>query len=555
MPRLITPTLGSLDRQHPTGTASAVSLDGYTDALLTGNRGGNRQTTVRITADQHVLTVAAEYTDPAAPRSLTVLLDGPDAVVPAPIVSRANRVLLDLGVSLQRDWRSGSHGVKHGARKVEALTPGAVLTLTRAGDRWVPATATPTDPADREADPMATPTVTPSQGASSTPKSAQPEPVVAQPLPAAFSGEIVLQPDVRRVWEASLAAHRAGEHIVVGLIGPSGAGKTHAVHALSHDAGLPVVKFDASGVVEPGDWFGTVALVTDEVTGQTVTRFMPTELLDALERPGSRTLLIDEVNRANPRALNALLPVLDGSGAVVIPQTGRTAVIAADVIVAVTANIGSAFLAVEPLDEAVRTRISAWVPVEHLGEDDERGLLARRVQGLSETDAANLAALGRLVREAAASTQQHPPVSTRQLLAAAAMTVHGLPIRTAVEYAVLNGYSDEGGERSERQKVRVHVAGIDWDGRKARAAAAAGPNRWVGMALKAPHAHLAGCANCGGQQHEHSIDPDGTPGGTPGECPDATVGFPGYYGRLTKGADCRRCGTPLPQHVANGLKC
>ncbi|RPJ64564.1 MAG: AAA family ATPase [Acidobacteria bacterium] len=276
-----------------------------------------------------------------------------------------------------------------------------------------------------------------------------------QGIPAAYAGKMVLHRDVHKVWEAARAVTRSGTPMVVAMVGPSGAGKTHAVHALAAAEGLDVVKYDASGVVEPGDWFGTVVL---DGNG---TRFVASDLLSAITLPGPRVLLIDEVNRANLRALNAMLPLLDGSGTITIPQTGKRERVNLQVQIVVTANIGSAFLATEPLDEAIRTRVGAWIEVDHLSEADEASLLADRVDGLEAYDAGTLARLGAAVREAA-QNGQHPPVSTRQLLAAARFIAAGLDARLAVDAAVLNGYLAEGGASSERSKVKPHVVGITW---------------------------------------------------------------------------------------------
>lgn len=413
--------------------------------------------------------------------------------LPEPILARANRLMQAEGVSIQRDWRTKTHVLRAAPRRVLPLTWGdsASAVLTRTG--WV---ATPTASAPTPISPI-TPPVAPSAGAepgASLPAllTDQPAPADTAPtrgskapnavqvgLPAAYAGQIVVPDDVRAVWHAARAAHRAGHPMVVAMVGPSGAGKTHAVHSLSAEEGLDVVKFDASGVIEPGDWFGTVVLDGDG------TRFVPSDLLVALTLPGARTLLLDEMNRANPRALNALLPVLDGSGTVTIPQSGQRQRLNPDVQIVLTANIGSAFLAAEPLDEAVRTRVSAWNLIGHLNATDEAALLRERIAGakrrkrpgVAEFDpsafayvperltayyATTLAKMGAKVRQAA-QNGSHPPVSTRQLLAAGHMIAAGLPARLAIDAAVLNGYSAEGGDSSERAKVLVHVTGMVWE--------------------------------------------------------------------------------------------
>ena len=442
----------------PPGSDTAV-IDGYATAKASTEGDG---TTLVLTDGPTVLTL----THTANRWDVTVIQNGAskgDGVsLPEPLLARANRAMSADGVSLSRDWRTKTHVLRAANRRTIPLAADETVSavLTRTGWGAVPgSTPTPAIPAPSAPEPVPAPTADPTPAQPSGTTSAMP----SQGIPAAYAGNIVLAKGARQKWHDARAVHKAGDPEVIAMIGPSGAGKTHAVHALAAEEGLDVVKFDASGVVEPGDWFGTVTL---DGNG---TRFVPSDLLLALTLPGPRVLLVDEVNRANLRALNAMLPVLDGSGTVTIPQSGKRERINRAVQVVVTANIGSAFLGTEPLDEAIRTRITTWVEVEHLGEAEERAMLLDRVEGLDALDAQNLARLGAAIR-ASATNGQHPPVSSRQLLAAARKMAKGADPRRAVDAAVLDGYLSEGGASSERAKVATLVAGIQWRHPKPEAA-------------------------------------------------------------------------------------
>lgn len=371
--------------------------------------------------------------------------------LPESLLVRLNRVLSTDGLVIRRDWRTKSHVLAAGKGRVLPLLNGERVSVQ--GPALIAARAV-----------QAAPLPAPTQAASPLPAPlpvAQAEPAPKGPkvtLPAAYRGQhVVMTPENRQRWAQARAAVKAGApDRVILFSGPSGAGKTHAVHDLAAAEGLPVVKFDASGVVEPADWFGTVTL---DASG---TKFQPSSFLTALTTPGARVLLIDEANRANGRAMNAVLPILDGSGSFIVPQDGQPRSVNPDVQIAFTANIGSEHLQVEPLDVAITTRIATTIELDHLSEDDERALLLSRVPGLSEYDAANLARLGALIRESA-KTGAHGPVSTRQILAAAWQCAQPkADARIAVDACITDAFSAEGGEASERAAIRPHVAGIVW---------------------------------------------------------------------------------------------
>ncbi len=533
MPKVTTPTMAEV-LTWSTGTSRREGAANYTHradgvAEMDGTVGTTR---LLVTA-----TVSAKD---GLVQSVGITATGPSNAarvnVPTSLVLAAGRYLSTLGapVTLQSDWHpethdsagNRTHGIKLNGGRVAWLVSGRTVSLYRSTDGWTidsapatartaPATATlpalpklpaaPVIPTRRAASgapivpaaPVAAPAEVAETVAEETPAApvAAPAEVVAEEtpdtqvpgapiVPAAYRGKVSLPASAEEDWEYAV---KAGQ--VIAMSGPSGAGKTHAVHYLAGRMGMPVVKFDASGVAEPSDWFGTVTLED----GRTV--FRPSDLLRALTEPGRRVLLIDEANRAAVRAMNALIPVLDGSGTVTVPQTGAMVRLNPAVVIVFTANVGSAFIGVEPLDLAIRTRLGTTIEVPHLGESEECALLLDRVPGLHPDAAAGLARLGRLVRQSADQSGQHDTVSTRQLLAAAQKIALGQDPARAVETSILNSYSPEGGAQSERSRVRVHTAGITYG------APAVDPRQPVKFAAQ----YAGRCGSCSDWTH---VQPD-----------------------------------------------
>jgi MoxR-like ATPase len=374
---------------------------------------------------------------------------GPLAL-PTLLVTRLNRLLEAQGLTVEQDWRSQTHRLRAGKGKFCPLPNAVSVQATRdpnAGwdsPKVVPSpTSTPPHPAVTPAPPMvlvAQPDVAPATKGGPTP-----------PAPE----QAVMPKAVRDKWAAIRKAH-AKRRKAVAIIGPTGTAKTMAIEGLAHAEGVDFVKFDAGGVIEPGDWFGTMT-----ITEGGTFRFIPSDLLRALTEPGKRILLIDEANRASGRAAVALLPVLDGSGRVTVPQLGQSVMLNPDVMVCMTMNLGSAYMHTDPLDPAFANRV-IWLRLDYLPKASEQRLLAKVTPGLDPGHAANLAAFAALVRDAASKTGQHGAVSTRQLREAADLIAVGLDPKAALECALLDGFSDEGGARSEQSRVKVHMAGIAW---------------------------------------------------------------------------------------------
>lgn len=273
------------------------------------------------------------------------------------------------------------------------------------------------------------------------------------------TASVVLDPEVSRNLDLLWRMHANGSRQTLALVGPTGTGKTSLVYDLAARNGVGVFTFDAAGAREFGDWVGSTHLRDGR------TEFLPSGFLQAIDADGPyagkpRIVLIDEVNRAESSgALNALIPVLHGFGSLYVPEMGRSIAVDPTVMVAMTANRGSAYAGTVSMDLALADRVTAWVRLNGLDAAAEVTLLQSRT-GVSEEQATLLHRVAVQVRLAAERGEviDGGGVSTRRLLSAAEKVAAGFTLYDAACITWLDSYSDEGGSSSERAVV---LAAID----------------------------------------------------------------------------------------------
>jgi nitric oxide reductase NorQ protein len=107
------------------------------------------------------------------------------------------------------------------------------------------------------------------------------------------------------------------------LDGPQGCGKTVLARSIAESLGMVFVFFNCGAVVEASDFFVSIQ-VRASASGSPVTDFVKTDILTALEEasenPERRYLVfLDELNRCQESARNALMPALDATRRVFHP--------------------------------------------------------------------------------------------------------------------------------------------------------------------------------------------------------------------------------------------
>ncbi len=170
------------------------------------------------------------------------------------------------------------------------------------------------------------------------------------------------------------------------LDGPQGCGKTVLAHAIATTLGMEFVFFNCGAVVEASDFFATIQ-VRASPSGSPVTDFVKTDVLIALEEahasPEKRYLVfLDELNRCQETARNALMPALDSTRKVFHPIENRFIDIPANVQFVAAVNRGSQFSATFGIDAAQLDRF-APLQMTYLPPEEEVKLLQGRHEDLA----------------------------------------------------------------------------------------------------------------------------------------------------------------------------
>lgn len=202
----------------------------------------------------------------------------------------------------------------------------------------------------------------------------------------------------------------------IGLAGPSGVAKTSLAHALLQQEGYEVYQMDIGGLMDPVAIEGTVILQN----GQTLLK--PSPFLQALlsAQEGRQVgLVLDEINRGHPTALNRVFRLL-AQREFVSDWHGLLDLKGADLVVISTANAGVEY-SVAKLDRAMRER-HIWVYIPRPAPQVLAQIIQDRV-GLSKDD------LDKLVSIYASSDL----LGVREALDIAALMASGIPLKDAIE--------------------------------------------------------------------------------------------------------------------------
>jgi hypothetical protein len=279
---------------------------------------------------------------------------------------------------------------------------------------------------------------------------------VAKSLVPASDPTLVIDEDLRAVFNALHQRTRLGHRPKALVAGPAGCGKSSLAREFAARTGRPFFEFSVPNIRESRDWFGSKGIGDDNRP-----KWFESLFVRAIRTEGA-VILLDEVNRCATGVANVLLPLLDHRASTYFEEMNQTISCAKSLTWFGTCNEGRKFGGTFALDAAFKDRLSTRVEVTYLPPETEANLLVQRTK-ISKPDAMRLVEIANITRTLSESEEADSldhALSTRALIEAAHMLACGGPkAKKTLLFTVANHYPAHGGESSQRARVLSLIIG------------------------------------------------------------------------------------------------
>jgi len=240
------------------------------------------------------------------------------------------------------------------------------------------------------------------------------------------------------------------------MVGPSGEGKTLAVHALKAALGRPFFYMNMGNTQDAQ----TALIGKTHFDKSKGTYFEPSYFVKAIQTPNA-IILLDELSRQSDDASNIMMPVLDENQRYLrLSEDAKSELIevAKGVTFVATANIGNEFTTTQVMDRALLDRF-VRIEVDTLNKKDKTSLLKEQNPNVNVSTLKDLADLSEKIRsdyESDAPTV-NTLLSTRMCVETASLIADGFSLVEASEASVYPFFDKEGGAQSARTFVKQIV--------------------------------------------------------------------------------------------------
>jgi MoxR-like ATPase len=254
-------------------------------------------------------------------------------------------------------------------------------------------------------------------------------------------------------WTALCRAVDKGKNML--LVGEAGTGKTETVVAISEALDRELFRINLGSSQDPR----AVLIGVMHFDKEKGTHFVPSEFVKAIQTPNA-IVLLDEVSRAHPEAVNILMTVLDLKQRYLrLDEGGEIIKVHPTVSFLGTANIGMEYSATRKMDKALKSRFT-FIEMEPMSIEHEFKFLSKKFDGEVEPELIrSIAEIAGATRSELLSTNPKisDSISTRHTIEALEFMQDGFTLTEVAELVFYPLFSPDGGGSSERTFVKQIV--------------------------------------------------------------------------------------------------